>query len=79
MRLHDSEPFPTGHMRGGSFAWSAGKFICPGYVRKGLTVTCGVTFESNAGARAVRCEKCRVAHSREWFRLRSARRRKATV
>lgn len=48
-------------------------FKCPGYVRYDERIKCGVTVEY-AGAR-VHCAICSAAHKREWFRLRSLRRR----
>jgi hypothetical protein len=78
-------PLPPGFMRGGwsaksipnsvdSFAWPATKFKCPGYTARGVAHNCGVVFESYTGA-AQRCQTCRSAHKREWFRLRSQQRR----
>lgn len=85
MKLRDSDPFPPGYLmryaplgRGG-FAWPANRFVCGGYTAKGKAIACGAPVESVAGNAATRCPACRAAHKREWFRLRSARRRKARV
>lgn len=83
MKLHDSPPFPAGYLmryapvgRGG-FAWPTHRMQCDGYTCRGKAVACGAIVTTQSGNSATRCEKCRAANRREWFRLRSERRRKA--
>jgi hypothetical protein len=85
MKLRYRDPHPAGYLaryapvgRGG-FAWPANRVQCGGYTAKGKAVACGEIFDTQAGNPRTRCEKCRLAHQREWFRLRNLRRRKATA
>jgi hypothetical protein len=80
MKLRFRNPVPSGYLmrystvgRGG-FQWPASRYRCEGYTSRGITVPCGAVFETQAGNPATRCEACRKAHLREWYRLKYLRR-----
>jgi len=60
-------PVGQGFMRNGFFAWPADRLVCPGYTREGVTVKCGITFESYSGT-TIRCRACRKKHYTEYQR-----------
>lgn len=69
------DPVPTGYLTYGRVTWTVTKFVCPGYVLRGVKIECGTVFESTTGS-VERCQVCRKLHNREWHRLNRARQAK---